>query len=134
MTIAYDQPTDFTIEQAGTIPLTFAGWQLAAESSEWAPRRARKGDKTKTKPTKPADRWTEVRIFLTMSDLWVVEYLGCSRLPGEVTIRRVEVCETADEVVDALRHGGSGRIPGVCARALTAAHELDNRLTMEERI
>ena len=126
----------FTIDQPGTVPLTFEGWQLAAESSEYAPRRLRHGDKRKQRPDRPADRWTEVRIYLTMSDLWVVEYLGCSRIPGEVTLRRVEVCEDPVDVLNAVRHAGSGKIPGVSAHALRAAAEKDERLasTLQEAI
>lgn len=129
MTIDYAQPTSFTLERPNSLPLSFEGWELASESSRYSPRRARKGDRTKVRPANPPDRWTEVRIYLTLTGLWVVEYLGCTVVPGEVTIRRVEVCEEPDEVLNALRHGGSGKIPGVSAKALTAAAENDGRLT-----
>lgn len=128
--------TPYTIERPGSVPITFDGWQLAAESSEFAPRRLRKGDKVKRRPDEPQDRWTEVRIYLTMSDFWVVEYLGCTRMEGEVELRRVAICEDPLDVLEAVRHAGSGNIPGVSAQALRAAADKDERLavTLQEAI
>lgn len=138
MTIAYDNPLPFTLERPGSVPLSFNGWMLASESSEHSPRRRYHGAKVKEapRPGKPQERWTEVRIYLTETGFWIAEYLGCSRVEGEVTIRRVTICEEPGEVLDAVRHAGSGNIPGVAARALRAAAGNDNRLNeaLEEHI
>lgn len=117
-------PAEFTIARNGQVPLNFEGWLLAETSS----RKTWKWDK--------AQRWSEVRIWRTVSDQWVVETAGMSDHPGEDIRQRVTVTDTPDGVLEALKHPGSRRVQGNFYDALVAASDVDRELrpALTERI
>lgn len=117
MTFPDSAATPFTLERPRNAALDFEGWLLASASSRRPPTPER------------ADRWTEVNLYRTITERWVVETHGRSNEPGETTRTRVTVCETAQEVYEALRHPSSLRVPGVFFDALRDAADLDPDLS-----
>lgn len=103
---------EITVYRDGSLPLRFAGEELATASSE--------------SPGKP--RWFEVTIFRTDDQRYVVHGVGVSDVAGEEDRHWATVCATADEVIDALRRDGEDGvrfIPRTSQYALEEAADLD---------
>ena len=64
---------DFRFERPGTLDLVFRGRVIATADSR---------DNTRKIP-KDRPRWTEIVIYLTDSNKWIVLNAGCSDVPGE---------------------------------------------------
>ena len=77
---------NFRIPRDGDVDLAFSGEMIGFGSSEEPGR----------------DRWFEVRIFKTTGGTYVVNGRGVSLLPAERDRNWAYICETADDVVDAL--------------------------------
>lgn len=110
------------LDRVGQVPLEFDGWLLAQESSH---------------PGVDGPlRWSEVRIWRTVAGMWIVETLGKSTHPGEVTRQRVTVTYDPEGVFDALKHPGSGRVQGNFYDALVEAarHDPGLRPALVERV
>lgn len=69
-------------------------------------------------------RWSELRIYRTEAGTYVTEQLGCSRIPGETTFRKVFSCEDQAAVVRSLRRNGK-RGPYLTDLALDALEAAD---------
>lgn len=103
-----------TLERTDDLPLAFDG-AVVAESSSAAPGK---------------DRWTELRLWELAGDStgWVVEVVGLSTLPGEVTKRSAHHCATVGDVVACLRKSDNSRgarrsyLPDIAWQLLKAAH------------
>lgn len=52
--------------------------------------------------TPDKDRWTELNLYRTTVGSYVVEALGCTRLPGEITRRRLTVVVNAAQIITTL--------------------------------
>lgn len=76
-----------------------------------------------------SSRWTRIVIYKTNTDKYVVEVLGESSVPDEVTLRRVHVCNSPADVKVALRRNGA--IPYLTHLSLTA---LDAAARVDEGI
>lgn len=87
-------------------------------------------------------RWTEYRIYKTVSGRWVTEMLGRSAMYDEHDIRKVTVCSTPVEVRDSLRRVDKARQttkPYLTHSALdaldeAARHDPDLEGVTEERV
>ncbi len=103
----------FRIVRKGLTDLVFNGQKLADETSD---------DTGKL-------RWAEIRIYRTDSGKYVVEQLGMSRVPGDITKIDVRIVDTAPEVVEALRRKKKTStgpvITHIALDALDAAGALD---------
>lgn len=100
----------YTIERDGQAPLAFDGFYLGGKSS-------RRDDKS---------RWTEIHIYVTEGDKFVVHVAGMSVVPGEVARNTVSVHEDAVSMVKGMakRHG----LSFVARGALEEAAELDDEV------
>ena len=106
---------EFTVYRDGTLPLRFAGKELATASSQT--------------PGKP--RWFEVTIFRTDDGRYVVHGVGVSEVNGEEDRHWATVCARPDEVIDALRRDGEDGVrflPRTSQYALEEAAEVDEGL------
>lgn len=110
------------VPRMGDVPLAFDGDLLSERSSR------RDG----------VSRWTEVRVYSTVTGLWVTELVGRSTLPGQVDRRTVTVCRTPTEVRAGLMRPGNGApyLTDLAFDALEDAIDKDPRLdaAAEERI
>ena len=84
---------DFRFERPGTLDLVFRGRVIATADSR---------DNTRKIP-KDRPRWTEIVIYLTDSDKWIVLNAGCSDVPGETDKEAFYICSTPEEVGGARR-------------------------------
>lgn len=99
-----------TIERDGQPPLAFDGFYLGSGSS-------RRDDKP---------RWTEIHIYVTEGDKFVVHVAGMSNVPGEVARNTVSVHDDAASMVKGMarRHG----LSFVARCALEEAAEMDDEV------
>ena len=102
-----------TLERTDDLPLAFDG-AIVAEASSAAPGK---------------ERWTELRLWqLADKPGYVVEVVGLSTVPGEVTKRSAHPCETVGAVIASLRKSDSSRgarrsyIPDIAWQLLREAH------------
>lgn len=105
---------DVVLERTDDLPLSFSG-TVVAEASSAAPGKA---------------RHTELRLWqLADKPGWVVEVVGLSTLPGEVTKRSAHPCVTAGDVIASLRKSDSSRgarrsyLPDIAWQLLREAHD-----------
>lgn len=80
------------------------------------------------------DRWTRVVVWRTDGGSYLAQVDGLSSRPGEVTLRRVHVCETAEALVSVLEHGGRLSRPALVALENAAAGDdrIDDALAAYE--
>ncbi len=117
---------DFRFERPGTLDLVFRGRVIATADSR---------DNTRKIP-KDRPRWTEIVIYLTDSDKWIVLNAGCSDVPGETDKEAFYICSTPEEVQDAVMIKPAGVITTTAATALRRAAEADPRLkvVLQQRV
>lgn len=106
--------TAYTLERTDDIPLEFEGELVAEESSEDG--------------TKP--RWTVLRLYKVADHRgYVVESLGVSTVPGEVTLRSATHCPTISDTIAKLRKSDASKgvrrsyLPDMAWDLLVSAHE-----------
>lgn len=68
-------------------------------------------------------RWTEVNIYVTEKGKYVAQTIGRTTMPDEEVLYRAWLCDTAEQVVDALRRRGA--LTFVVKDALEQAAERD---------
>lgn len=74
--------------------------------------------------TDEKDRWTELQLERFSATEYIVEVRGCSDIVGEWDHAKSKECETAAEVIEALRAPGGG-ISNLALELLRQAAELD---------
>lgn len=82
------------------------------------------GVSTSQDELEPRDRWTEIQIFETAANQFIVSIIGMSNRPGELQRYRTYVCEDAAAAVEALHQvdaDGIKYLTGVARAAATAA-------------
>lgn len=79
-----------TLERTGKANLTFKGKELVTTTSN---------------PDGAKQRWTEMKVFKTVSGKYVTQILGFSRVKGEVTRSTVNIADTPSEMQDILGFG-----------------------------
>lgn len=109
--------TAYRLERVSDVDMVFDGELLAEASTQWP----------------GAARWQVLRIYLTDSDMWVVERTGYSRVEGESTKNRAWLCPRLGDVLRACRSRNKDDpsrwyITDVAYEMLTAAAEIDPRL------
>lgn len=116
--------TTYHLERVSDVDLVFDGELLSETSTD-----------------EGGDRWTEVRVYRTVSDRWVVERTGQSRLEGEVPLVRATACDTPADVrraITSTHRDNPSRyyVTDVAYEAVRLAAEADPRLTeaIEERV
>lgn len=118
--------TQFRLERANTMDLVFTGAHIAHADSR---------DRTHKLP-EDRPRWTEIDIYVTDTDKWVVVVAGCTVVDGEEDREVITICETPEDVQEAVRVRSSRVITGTATDALAQAASNDPRLgvTLEERV
>lgn len=116
-------PTNFTVERHADVPLEFAGTILA--------------DLT-TREDESQTHWTELRLFKTDSGKYVVESVGCTTVPGQHPLIKVDVCDDARAVRFALTRHDKGRkyMTDLALEAIDVAAQIEPALkdALTERI
>lgn len=79
-----------SLKRTGKTDLTFKGRELAAST---------------TNPDGIKQRWTEMKVFKTVSGYYVTQILGLSTVKGEVTRSTVEMTDTPEELPNLLGFG-----------------------------
>lgn len=102
---------NFVVPRHNDVDLAFRGEKLADVNSR----------------DEYATRWTRIVIYKTDSEKYVVEVLGESSLPDEVTLRKVHVCNKPEEVKYALRRKAAvPYLTHLALMAIDAAAAVDN--------
>lgn len=78
------------LERTGKADLTFKGRELAATTSN---------------PDGIKERWTELKVFKTVSGKYVTQILGFSNIKGEVTRSTVDVADNPEDIPNLLGFG-----------------------------
>lgn len=102
----------FRLQRHGELWLEFQGELIAEATSD-------DGEKT---------RWQTVRLYRTDKGVYVLERLGESRAPGEVTMRNVDELRSAGAVrhrLERKRDDGSKYLTIVALELLDAAADVD---------
>lgn len=111
----------FTIQRHNDVPLEFEGELLAAVTSE------RQG----------STRWTEIRLYKSSTNRYVVETIGMSKVPGDDIRRNVRVVDNAQDIKRALyRKDAIAYLTHMALDLLTIAAEKDPAIAaaLPERI
>lgn len=101
------------LDRTDDIPISFRG-RAVAEVTSAAPGK---------------DRHTELRLWLVDDGSYVVESVGVSTVPGEVTLRSANHCGTVTGVIASLRKSDASRgsrrsyLPDLAWSLLRAAHD-----------
>ncbi len=98
------------LPRSGQLPLRIIAAPIATSSSQ----------------TASATRWTEMTLYRTGDDRYVVAITGRSVHEGEVDRYMVAVCETPAEVIDAVRR--KGRFTTVALDFLEQASSIDSEI------
>ena len=78
------------LERTGKSDLSFKGRELAASTSN---------------PDGIKNRWTELKVFKTVSGRYITQILGFSNIKGEVTRSTVDVADTPEDIPNLLGFG-----------------------------
>lgn len=102
-----------TLSRTDDLPLSFDG-RCVAEATSAAPGK---------------ERWTELRLWQLHDDRgYVVENVGISTVPGEVTLRSAHHCPDVGDVIACLRKSDNSRgarrsyLPDMAWQLLKTAH------------
>lgn len=79
-----------TLERTGKADISFKGKELANSTSN---------------PDGVKQRWTEMKVFKTISGKYITQVLGLSKIKGEVTRSTVNIADTPDDIPNILGFG-----------------------------
>ena len=92
-----EEEKTYLLESDKTVPKRFTGKPMAFATSKTYDRSG----------MEESARWTELRLYITKGGNYICQTQGMSEYGGEVTRRKVAVCESVLEVIE---HFGQGRL------------------------
>lgn len=122
--------TTFRLERDGNLPLEFTGELLTEQTTRFD--RPGKQSRVQWDERNGRPRWSELRIYRTASDKWVLEMVGHTTIEDELTFRSVRVCDDPSIIPSQLRAltdtSANKPFPEFVLDALDEAAQADPRL------